>query len=116
MNSTQERAKAYLEEYRREARNTRRQQKPSEETQYDKDVVDDIRELLENRQMRVCTLRKEILGRLARLPGDEQDILLARYVHGMSWHEVAVKNRISESTVYRLHREGLQHLGDLLSV
>ena len=61
-------------------------------------------------------MRKDILAKLSQLQADEQDVLVARYIRGMSWHEVAVKNRISESTVYRLHREGLQHLGDLLSV
>ncbi len=116
MNRTQERAKAYLEEYRREARSTRRQQKPGGETQFDADAVADIRELLENRQTRLCALRKDILAKLSQLPADEQDVLVERYIRGMSWHDVAEKNCISESTVYRLHRAGLLHLGDMLSV
>ena len=120
MDGTQKRAKAYLEQYRKDSRSVRRQQKAiddahkGDDSPLDVAVAEDVMAMSEERQAQLGALRKDILTYLARLPGDEQDVLVARYIRGLPWRRVVDVMECSESTTYRLHRAGLRHLGEML--
>lgn len=63
----------------------------------------------------IGNIRREICEAIASI-GDArvQSVLEDRYIHNLPWREIARLNNYDESTVYRLHRKGLEAIDEII--
>ena len=71
----------------------------------------ELQKLLGNLTVERDAVTLEILRRLERMPNiREREVLCYRYVKGCSWDYIRRTMHISESTVYRIHRDALKKI------
>ena len=59
--------------------------------------------------------QKEVSKYIGLLPDpNEADVLTARYITGLRFEAIAEQCHVSEPTVYRWHRVGINHLGEII--
>lgn len=76
---------------------------------YVANVEEMIKELIEERHLRIKTYQ-EITKRIKKLKSEnEKDVLFYRYITGLDWWEIAEKMKFSERQIYRLHGKALAH-------
>lgn len=76
---------------------------------YFANVEEMIKELIEERYLRIKTYQ-EIAKRIKKLKSEnEKDVLFYRYITGLDWWEIAEKMKFSERQIYRLHGKALAH-------
>lgn len=76
---------------------------------YVANVEEMIKELIEERYLRIKTYQ-EIAKRIKKLKSEnEKDVLFYRYITGLDWWEIAEKMKFSERQIYRLHGKALAH-------
>ena len=76
---------------------------------YVANVDEMIKELIEERYLRIKTYQ-EIAKRIKKLKSEnEKDVLFYRYISGLDWWEIAEKMKFSERQIYRLHGNALAH-------
>lgn len=76
---------------------------------YAANVDEMIRELIEERYLRIKTYQ-QIAKRIKKLKNEnEKDVLFYRYISGLDWWEIAEKMKFSERQIYRLHGKALAH-------
>lgn len=76
---------------------------------YVANVEEMIKELIEERHLRIKTYQ-EIAKRTKKLKSEnEKDVLFYRYITGLDWWEIAEKMKFSERQIYRLHGKALAH-------
>ena len=76
---------------------------------YVANVDEMIKELIEERYLRIKTYQ-EIAKRIKKLKSEnEKDVLFYRYISGLDWWEIAEKMKFSERQIYRLHGKALAH-------
>lgn len=71
----------------------------------------DLEEKLLHRIGRLEAERQEIEALIEELPGQQRDVLYARYVEGMSWNKVARTLHYDGRYVFKIHRAALRRLG-----
>ncbi len=76
---------------------------------YAAELDDMIRELQQERYMRIKTYQA-IARRIKRMKSqNESDVLFYRYIKGLDWWEIAEKTGYSERWIYKLHGKALVH-------
>ncbi len=59
--------------------------------------------------------QKEVVKYISMLPDpNETEVLTARYISGMRFDDIAKQCQVSEPTVYRWHRVGINHLTEIV--
>ena len=57
--------------------------------------------------IKIC---KEITDRIEQLDNeDEKDVLIFRYIELIKWHDIAVKMKVSQRQVHRIHSRALKN-------
>lgn len=76
---------------------------------YAADLDEMIRELQQERYLRIKTYQ-EIARQIKRMNSrNESDVLFYRYIKGLDWWEIAEKMKFSERQIYRFHGKALAH-------
>lgn len=60
------------------------------------------------------TEQRQVSETINKLPPDEAEVLTERYILGLKFEEIAESCHVVERTVYRWHRLGIRHLGEML--
>lgn len=59
--------------------------------------------------------QKEVVKYISMLPDpNETEVLTARYISGMRFEDIAKQCHVSEPTVYRWHRVGINHMTEIV--
>lgn len=77
-------------------------------------AVEKIDEEIEKYQEEYDELYNNIMNIISKLPYNENDVLIKRYVLNMPYYTIANITGYSQSHIKRLHRQGLNHLQDIL--
>lgn len=84
------------------------------------DCVSNIMELeslINDRIKQYTNLKTDVMNTIEKLENnDEKLVLMYRYIHFLNWSQVARKINFSKATVYRLHRQGLDNIDEILKV
>lgn len=76
---------------------------------YAAQLDDMVRELQQERYLRIKTYQA-IAHQIRRMKsGNESDVLFYRYIKGLDWWEIAEKMGYSERWIYKLHGKALAH-------
>ena len=68
-----------------------------------------IRELIEERYLRIKTYQ-QIVRQIKRMKSEnEKDVLFYRYIRGLDWWEIAEKMKYSERWIHKIHGKALAH-------
>lgn len=68
-----------------------------------------IRELIEERYLRIKTYQ-QIVRQIKRMKSEnEKDVLFYRYIRGLDWWEIAEKMKYSERWIHKIHGKALSH-------
>ena len=70
-------------------------------------------ELLMSEVLKAKVQKDKILSLLNKLPKFQHDVVHCHYIRGMTWGDVALRNKISERTVFNYHTRALETLWDL---
>lgn len=77
--------------------------------------IDEIDREIEELQRRYLTEQQETVAAIEELDdASEQYVLIARYISGERFEDIAEKSFVSESSVYRSHRRGVAHMVDIV--
>lgn len=83
--------------------------------QEDLEAAIDLEAEAAEKQQALRALRRQMLERISGMPSAlEQDVLVSRYLDGLSWEEASLSLHYSQASLYRVHREALEHLGSIL--
>lgn len=75
----------------------------------------DLRKRIENEFEAFCTLKAEVHECLNCVQGIEHRLVLTlRYIHFMPWENIVKEMDHSDRQVFRLHKEGLTELSEIL--
>lgn len=76
---------------------------------YAAELDDMIRDLIEERYLRIKTYQ-QIVRQIKRMKSEnEKDVLFYRYIRGLDWWEIAEKMKYSERWVHKIHGKALVH-------
>ena len=76
-------------------------------------IVADIiatKDLINERLVRMYSLRKEIEISISELPAREQCLIRLRYIEGKSWEQIAVDMHYGWAQIHRIHSDSLVEL------
>lgn len=75
----------------------------------------DIDREIESLEEKLVNLKAEIMLTIERLDSEDyKNVLVMHYINGLPFVEIAEKLYLSESTVFRWHRSGLESLESLI--
>ena len=76
---------------------------------YAADLDEMIRELIDERYLRIKTYQ-QIAKQIKKLRSEnEKDVLFYKYISGLDWWEIAEKMHFSERWIYKIHGRALAH-------